>query len=242
MFPSTAIDKDGTWGTGATEVTDHVSDVAACDTIILVSGNGLPYPGNTGDMIELLHQEYNSPILRVEMSYNESTQVIDAQFKVGLLDMTLPYEEDVLDDDVDDYVRGLAPGYAVSAIYSQAGPYSGVGSQPDASPEGFVVYDGGAQIGGTQSEYWNRLEVMVRDSQVWIWWNNLLIPPSTGLSANLPDPVDITTPYFTIDYDPTRPFGKFGARLWPGSSIRRFDIKTQISLFSEFSYGQLEIT
>lgn len=254
MFPTSVIDKDGTWGaTGITEITNVTSPgtgteasqteaIASCDTIILVTGNGLPYPGNVGDILELLHQEYSSPILRVEMSYNESTQVIDAQFKVGMLDMTLPYEEDVLDDDVDDYVRGLAPGYAVSAIYSQAGPFSGVGSQPDATPEGFVVYDGGAQIGGSQSEYWNRLEVMVRDSQVWIWWNNLLIPPSSSLSANLPDPVDISTPYFPIEFNTYRPFGKYGARLWPGASVRRFDIKTQISLFSEFSYGQLEIT
>lgn len=246
MFPATTVDHDGTWGvtgstsgTGGTGVTEIIN---ACDTLILVGNPDIPYPGNVGDIVELLHQEYSSPLLRVEMSYNESTQVVDVQFKVGMLDMSLPYEEDVLDDDVDDYVRGLAPGYAVSAIYSQAGTFSGVGSQPDATPEGFVVYDGGAQIGGSQNEYWNRLEVMIRDSQVWIWWNGLLVPPSTTLSASLPDPVDISTPYFPIDYNPDRPTGKYGARLWPGASVRRFDVKTQISLFSEFSYGQLEIT
>lgn len=252
MFPSSVVDHNGTWsGTGVTEPTavtnptsstNPVEAISACDTIVLVSQDNIPYPGNIGDIVELLHQEYSAPLLRVEMSFNESTQVVQVQFKVGTLDMTLPYEEDVLDDDVDDYVRGLAPGYAVSAIYSQAGTFSGIGMQPDASPEGFVVYDGGVQIGGSQNEYWNRLEVMVRDSQVWIWWNGLLIPPSTTLSASLPEPVDIATPYFPIEFNVDRPFGKYGARLWPGSTVRRIDVKTQISLFSEFSYGQLEIT
>ena len=151
------------------------------------------------------------------------------------------YEGDLESDDIDDYVRGLEAGYAVSAIYSQAGTFTGVGSQPSATPDGFVVYDGGTQIGGSQNEYWNRLEIMVRDDQIWIWWNQLLIPPSTTLSSGLATPVTINTPYFPIDIDANRQFGKFGCRMWPGSTLRRMDIRTQMTTFSEFSYGQLEV-
>jgi hypothetical protein len=245
MFPTSLQETQGT-GLGGSDITDFTNPPnlpGGCDTIVLIGGvsNNLPYPGEVGDIVELLHQEYSATIVRAEFSYNESSQVVDVQFKVGHLDMSLPYEEDVLDD-VDDFVRGLAPGYAVSGIYSQAGTYSGIGSQPSATPEGFVVYDGGAQIGGSQSEYWNRLEIMVRESQLWIWWNQLLVPPSSVLSASLPTPVNVQTPYFPIDYDPNRSFGKFGARLWPGATVRRMDVRTQISLFSEFSYGQLEVT
>jgi hypothetical protein len=155
--------------------------------------------------------------------------------------MSLPYEEDI-GDDVDDFVRGLAPGYAVSAIYSQAGTFTGVGTQPSASPEGFIVYDGGAVVGGTQDEFWNRLEVMVRDDQVWIWWNQLLIPPSATLSSSLPTPVEVNTPYFPVTQDPDKQFGKFGLRMFPGAKVRRMDLRTQITLFNEFTYGQLEVT
>ena len=212
------------------------------DTIVLAVDSSFNYPfvGNVGDIVELLHQEYSSPVVRVEFSFNETTDLVELQFKVGQLDMSLAYEDDDSDDN-DDYIRGLAGGYAVSAVYSQAGTFTGVGAQPDASPEGFVVYDGGAQIGGSQDEYWNRLEIMVRDDQVWIWWNQLLIPPSSTLSANLATPVVIDTPYFPITVDPNRQFGKFGCRMWPGTTLRRFDLRTQITIFSEFSYGQLEV-
>lgn len=213
------------------------------DTIVLAGGssNNVPYPGDVGDFVELLHQEYSCPIVRVEFSFDDDTGLVQVQFKVGTLDMSLPYEEDVLADDSDDFVRGLADGYAVSAVYSQTAAFTGVGTQPDASPEGFVVYDGGAQIGGTLSEYWNTLEIMVRDNQVWIWWNRLLIPPSTTLSQALSSPVTITTPYFTIDQDVNRQFGKVGVRMWPGAKLRRMDVGTQIRSFSEFLYGQLEV-
>lgn len=251
VFPSiTGPDHIGTAGTvetGGTEPTGgYVGDVMAqpIDTIVLAGGseNNIPYPGEIGDVIELLHQEYNSTIVRVECSYNSSTGLIEVQFKVGTLDMALEYEQDVIADDADDYVRGLAPGYAVSAVYSQTAPFSGVGTQPEASPDGFVVYDGGAQIGGTLSEYWNTIEVMLRDNQVWIWWNRLLIPPSSTLSLGLPTPVTIDTPYFPIEQDVNRAFGKVGMRLWPGATVRRFDVRTQITLFNEFAYGQLEVS
>jgi hypothetical protein len=228
--------------TAATVLASHEVDLL--DTVVLVGGSGdnIEYPGDVGDIIELVHQEYNSPIVRIEFSFNPSTGLVEMQFKVGTLDMSLPYEEDVIADNADDYVRGLAPGYAVSAVYSQTGPFTGVGSQPDASPEGFVVYDGGAQLGGIQAEYWNTLEIMLRDNQVWIWWNKLLVPPSAALSAALPTSVAVETPYFTLDQDPNRQFGKVGMRLWPGATVRRFDVRTQLSIFSEFAYGQLEVT
>lgn len=237
MFPSTVSEGTGSSGTSFPETNNS----SFCDTVVLLGTSDLAYPGDVGDILELLHQEYTTPIVRVEFSYNQATELVEVQFKVGTLDMSRPYEEDI-GDDVDDFVRGLAPGYAVSAIYSQAGTYSGIGTQPDASPDGFVVYDGGAQIGGTLDEYWNRLEIMVRDNQVWIWWNQLLIPPSSVLSAGLDTPVTIDTPYYPIMFSTYRPFGKIGARLWPGATVRRFDIRTQITTFSEFTYGQLEVT
>jgi len=247
-FPSILAESTGAGGTSPTEPTEPTGGFspdygAPCDTVVLAGGSAsnIAYPGDVGDIVELLHQEYTTPVVRVEFSFNPATELVEVQFKVGTLDMSRPYEEDI-GDDVDDYVRGLAPGYAVSAIYSQAGTFSGVGIQPDASPDGFVVYDGGAQIGGTLDEYWNRLEIMLRDNQVWIWWNQLLIPPSTTLSATLPTPVSIETPYYPIEFNQYRPFGKMGARLWPGATIRRFDVRTQITLFNEFTYGQLEVT
>ena len=235
MFPSVVSE--------GTEPTGGYPAVADCDSIVLAGGSSdnVLYPGSDGDIVELLHQEYNTPVVRVEFDYNTSTGLVELQFKVGTLDMSLPYEDDAADD-ADDFIRGLAPGYAVSAVYSQAGTFTGIGTQPSASPEGFVIYDGGLQIGGTQDEYWNNLEVMVRDDQIWIWWNQLLIPPSTTLSAVLPTSVTIDTPYFPITVDPDQQFGKNGLRLWPGAKIRRMDIRTQVSLFSEFAFGQLEIT
>lgn len=242
MFPSFLSEAGGTEQTG--DPTGGTAIAINCDSIILTGDaiNNDPYPGSTGDILELLHQEYNSTVVRIEFNFDETTGLTQLQFKVGTLDMSLPYEEDIFSDDSDDFVRGLAPGYAVSAIYSQAGTFTGIGTQPSASPSGFVVYDGGAQIGGLQDEYWNRLEVLVRDDQLWIWWNRLLIPPSTTLSAVLPTPVTINTPYFPIIVNPNKQFGKNGLRMWPGAKLRRVDIRTQATVFSEFTYGQLEIT
>lgn len=234
-FPSTIME--------GTEPTAGFAPEPACDSIILSgdTANNVAYPGSVGDIVELLHQEYTAPVVRVEFSFNPATGLVELQFKVGILDMSLPYEEDIADD-IDDYVRGLAPGYAVSAIYSQAGTFTGVGTQPASSLEGFVVFDGGAQIGGAQDEFWNRLEVMLRDNQIWIWWNQLLIPPSTILSSALPTPITIDTPYFPITVDPDITFGKIGMRMWPGTKFRRIDLRTQVSLFSEFTFGQLEVS
>jgi hypothetical protein len=244
MFPSSVNEGTGDNGTAYETTANQVVDYNGYggDVVLINPQDNMQYAGDVGDIVELLHQEYSSHIVRVEFSYNPVSELVELQFKVGYLDMSLPYEEDIDDEDADDFVRGLSPGYAVSAIYSQAGTYSGIGSQPDASPEGFVCYDGGAQIGGDLNEYWNRLEIMLRDNQVWIWWNQLLIPPSSTLSSALSTPVSIDTPYFPIDLDQYRPFGKVGARLWPGATLRRFDVRTQITLYNEFTFGQLEVT
>lgn len=229
--------------TGVTDPPEGTVNDQSVDTLVLIAAdtNNVAYTGATGDIVELLHQEYDATVVRVEFSYDSETGLIETQFKVGTLDMSLPYEGDDADDDADDFVRGLAAGYAVSAVYSQDAPFTGVGTQPTSSPEGFVVYDGGTQVGGTQAEYWNTLEIMLRDNQIWIWWNRLLVSPSSTLSAALASPVDIDTPYFTVEADAARTFGKTGLRLWPGAKVRRVDVRTQITLFNEFIYGQLEV-
>lgn len=236
-YPSLLTGDNGTVGT------DYIASDVLCNSIMLAGGADAnePFMGEVGDIIELVHQEYSCNIVRVEFSYDDSTGLLQTQFKVGFLDMSLPYEGDVGSDDVDDFVRGLSPGFAVSAVYSQAGTFSGVGTQPDASPSGFVAYSGGAVIGGLQPEYWNTLEIMHRDNQVWIWWNKLLIPPSTLLSRDLPTPVLIDTPYFPVTSNTTKQFGKYGVRMWPGATLRALDIRSQSNLYSEFTYGQLSL-
>jgi hypothetical protein len=81
---------------------------------------------------------------------------------------------------------------------------------------------------------------MLRGQQVWVWWNGLLIAPNTAISAALPNPVSVTTPYFPINR--TRQFGKFGMRMWPGATLRSAVISSQAQAFSEFSYGQLTLS
>jgi len=202
-----------------------------------VADDDMPYPGNTGDVVELLHREFNAPCVRVQFTNEESSGEVSIQVKVGLLDMGLPYEGDVADD-IDDFVRGLRPGYAVSSVYTQVASWSGVGPQPDSNFENFKIYDGGT---GTDSvEYWNTVEVMLRGDQVWVWWNGLLVPPNSTLSQSLPTPVTVTTPYFPAP-DSLATYGKFGLRMWPGSKIRRAEMRTQIRSFSELNYGQLEL-
>lgn len=218
--------------------------ISGCDVLVLANGypDNKPYTGNIGDVVELLHQDYDNPVVRMQYGFDRTTNLVTLQFFVGHLDMSLPYQFDAPTDEVDDFVRGLAPGYAVSAVYSQSGVWSGVGTQPAATPRGFKFYDGGAVSGGDSGEYWNKIEVMLRDSQVWIWWNGLLIPPSPALNSLLSTPVSINTPFYPIDFNPTnQPFGKCGLKLWPGAKIRRMDIKSQVILFSEFSYGQITI-
>jgi len=205
------------------------------DRIILAGVEGA-YPGDEGDVLEVMPQDYTSLACRLEFGYDDSTGLTTLQVKVGTIDMTKQYELNETGS-FDDYVRGFADGYTVSAIYTQAGTFSGVGTKPDTSPDSFVIYDGGLQTGG---EVWNKVEIICREDQVWVWWNELLIPPSGTLSAQLDTPISVTSPYFPI---PTQSnTGKYGIRMWPGSTLRRLTVKSQLTSRSELSYGQLEIS
>jgi len=204
---------------------------ADSDALALVSDTA--YSGDVGDIVELLHEEYNGPCVR--MMYSTVGDVQQIQFLVGTLDMSVAYQEDDTDD-ADDYVRGLSDGYAVSGIYTQDDVYPGDDTQPDTNVSGWALYDGGTVAG---TEYWNDIEIMCRDSQVWIWWNGLLIPPSTSLSEALSSPVEISTPYFTIDQSDS--YGKFGVRMWPGVKLRKISVSAKSRPKNEFHLGQLEI-
>jgi len=209
------------------------------DDAIALSGM-VEFPGDITDVAELLHQEYTAPCVRVEFTSVIGTEsTVQVQFKVGTLDMGEPYEEDSSTDDIDDYIRGMKPGsYAVSAIYTQSGTFTGVGVQPESDIDGFVVYEGGSV--SSELEFWNQLEIIQKGGQVWIWWNGLLIPPSTTLSAALSTAVAISTPYFPVSIPAQA--GKFGMRLWPGVKVRRVVVRGQNRHASEMSRGQLELS
>ena len=198
---------------------------------------------NRTTIVELLHEDYTSPCLRIEFSVNNNSgaESVQLQLKGGILDTGEPYEIDV-DLPEDNYVRGMRPGaYSVSKIYTQDGFITTGVETPAVDTPGFIVYDGGAipaAING-QTELWNTLEVMLRDSQLWVWWNGLLVSPDATLSADLPTPVAITTPYFPIDFD--FPIGKVGLRLWPGAVVRELEIRDNNKRFNEYIYGQLEL-
>lgn len=194
---------------------------------------------------QILHVDYNAPAVRLEFSVNQTPgeEVVQLQFKVGTLDMSTVYE---LEDEVtpqtveDNLVRGLEPGYAVSQIFTQVGFVSTPNEAVESDPSDFVVYEGGLIVdsSGETVELWNTLELLYRDDQLWIWWNGKLVPPSTTESASLDTPVAINTPYFPL----TSKIGKFGMRLWPGSTLREAMVRDQLFGFSEYKYGQLEIS
>ena len=192
-----------------------------------------PYPGQVGDIVELLHQEYSGTCLRIQFAQG-GDGTIGVQFKVGILGLEAPYEMGSAAADIDDFVRGLRGGYTVSTVYTQAGTWDGVSQQPPTNVDGFAIFQGG--VHGPR-ESWNILEVMVRGGQLWVWWNALLIPPSQQLSAQLPVPVQVSSPYFPVNLG--LGYGKTALRLWPGACMRRLEIRTQPRVFSEFTYGQL---
>lgn len=234
MFPGVIELTSGTF-----EMVD--GDTALANSILLVADeSNQPYSGNVGDVIELLHEDYNSTVVRCEFFRDVNSKVISLQVKVGVLDMARAYEDDMAGS-ADDLLRGMAPGHSVSNIYNQADFYTGIGTQPQTNVAGFAIYEGGAVIGGNQDEYWNRLEIMVRDNQVWVWWNKLLIPPNAERSSALPSPVSVLTPYFVIPQSVYSSFGKYGVKMFPGASLRQIDIRTQMTLMNEFIYGQLNL-
>lgn len=225
--------------TSGTDLMEGESSLA--NSILLVAGeDNKDYPGEIGDIVELLHEDYNSTIVRCEFYRDVNSSVISLQVKVGTLDMARAYEDDMAGP-MDDLLRGMAPGHAVSNVYNQANTYTGIGTQPQTNVSGFAIYEGGAVIGGNQDEYWNRIEIMVRDNQVWVWWNKLLIPPNAERSSALPQPVTISTPYFVIPQSVYTSFGKYGVKMFPGASLRQIDIRTQMTLMNEFIYGQLNL-
>jgi hypothetical protein len=198
-------------------------------------------PTNT-TVVELLRHDYTSPIVRMQFVIDQTSKQIQLQFKVGVLDMSVPYEMHVTDSE-DDLVRGLAPGYMVSKVLLQNGFITdGIGSGVTSTPSGFRTYMGGelpAPVQG-QTEKWNDLEVMYRDGQVWIWWNSQIIPPDTQLSAQLPTPVAVNTPYFPIN--PQLPIGKIALRMFPGAVVRNVEIRDQERSFNEFTNGGLTLS
>lgn len=209
-----------------------------CNQITLVGYEDDPAPNiQPGDVLELVHQDYNSPVLRLDWEVEPASNIQRLRFRVGNLNTGLPYDGDLPATAKDDFVRGLDPGYVVSATYSQAGFWTGLGNKPATSIDEFAVYDGGAVIGSAQSEFWNELEVMVRDGQMWVWWNKLLIPPDPTANSGLPTPVNINTPYYPIPIQK----GKIAMRMFPGMKVRQFEIHSQAQLFNEFTNGNLKI-
>lgn len=217
----------------------YINPTADLDSLVLASpaDDNYAYVGSVGDVVELLHDDYTAPCVRVEFNIGEDGS-ISTQFLVGTLDMGVQYQGDY-NGHLDNLVRGMAPGYAVSPIYIQDGPYDGTGDRPTTLPTDFICYEGG--YGSDDAEYWNELEIMQRDDQVWIWWNQFLISPSPTLSAGLEAPATVSTPYFPITLPAARS-GKVGFRLWPGCKLRRAEVRTQAKRFSEYKYGQVSIT
>lgn len=189
---------------------------------------------------EVLHEEYTSMALRLEFSTDETPgqEVTQLQFRFGFLDMSTEYEYDIGSDPSDELVRGFKSGHIISKIHTQNGISITGAETVTSDPENFIVYKGGF-TGSDNEELFNDLEIMVRDSQVWVWWNKQLITPDSIASSLLPTPVAISTAYFTVSDMPTN--GKFGLRLWPGSIVRSIEVRDQALGFSEFTYGQLDL-
>lgn len=202
-------------------------------------------PINT-TVAELLRSDFTAPCVRLEFSINETSaaESVQLQVKVGILDMSLPYELNAeLPEPGDELVRGLRPGFSVSKILTQDGFITdGVGDDVESDPEDFRVFVGGElpiPVNG-QTEKFNDIRIMHRDDQVWIWWNGLIIPPDVDESAKLPTPVVINTPYFPLLTDLN--IGKIAFRMWPGVVLRSAEIRDQLLTFNEFTFGQLELT
>ena len=221
-----------------------LADTTNVTTFVLVADHATnnTYPGVIGDVVSLVHEDYKAPCVRLAFSPTGIAGGLNVQVKVGVLDMAVQYELDDPATADDDYVRGLT-NYTVSAILTQAGTFTGVGAPPAAAPRGFVIYNGGFQAGGVLAEYWNELIVMQRGGQVWVWINNLLVPPSAAMSAALPGgPTNVSTPYYPLSGITLPLTGKVGVRLWPGATMRAMEVKAQAENYSEFSFGQLSVS
>lgn len=225
-------------GTGVTDLTDATNATEIEEALMQTVPNRVT-------VVQVLHEDYSTPALRLEFSVNDATgtEAVQLQMAAGLLDMGRAYELNNEGEFAEDFVRGFAPGTRVlSSILTQDGFITTGVETPDTSPESFRVVDGGSipiPIDG-ETELWNTLELMYRDGQLWIWWNGLLVPPDPSLTATQTNPVNVTTPYFPVD--PTIALGKVGFRLWPGAILREVEVRDQLIGFNEFTYGQLELS
>lgn len=206
------------------------------NSLVLASTAPFPADNSAGDdnpVVELLHQEFSGPCVRLLFDTTSTTGAeVSVQFQVGNLDMGQIYSADNPHTTVDDFVRGFTEGWFASSKFTQAAPFNGVGTKPTTSVPAFVAYDGGTAGG---SEHWNRLEMMFRDGQLWIWWNQMLVPPDPVQSEGA-----VTTPYFP--FSSPKPYGKAGVRMWPGTTLRRFEVLSQTQNFTEYQHGQLVLT
>lgn len=200
-----------------------------------------PMPDKT-TIVQLLRHDYSSPCLRIESSVNDNigSESVQMQFKVGMLDMSEPYELN-LTNSKDNYVRGLRPGqFTVSRIFTQDGFIETGAETVTSEPSAFVVYKGNSVAGSNGStELFNDLEVIYKDDQLWIFWNGLLVTPDPVSSAALEEPVVVNTAYFPLISDMET--GKVALRMWPGAVVRQVEIRDQLIKKSEYMYGQLEI-
>ena len=200
-------------------------------------------PINT-TVVELLHQDYSAPAVRFQFAtdYTSGENAVQLQVIVGILDMSVAYPLTTSADPRDDYVRGFTPGYTVSKIMIQNGFITdGIGIGVQSNPPEFRCYVGGelpAPVQG-QTEAWNNVQILYKDGQCWVWWNDFLISPDTVLNAALPSPVAVSTPYFPLRT--LTPIGKCGLRLCPGAAIRSVAVRDQSMSFSEYTNAQMAI-
>jgi hypothetical protein len=211
-----------------------------------------PFPGSnppvtmpsTVTVAQLIHEDVTTQALRLQFSVNSQSNAesVQLQFRAGELNMCQPYELDISNAAIDDYVRGFTPGaFTVSQNYIQQGFITSIENPPTSVP-GFKVFTGGflpVPINGA-TERFNELMLMCRDNQLWVWWNGLLVTPDPVQSSKLPTPVAVNTPYFPINS--ALPIGKVVFRMWPGASMRQVEIRDQTVNFNEFSFGQLKLT
>ena len=214
---------DGSYTYG--QIVNYTAKLAcdSSDTIYLVTEDATP---DISTVVEILHEEYTTPAARLQFRYNTNGHDIELKPTVGLLDMGTTYNLEntsptfVLDNFVEDF-----SDYEDGSTYWQNGSAETSTSGITTSDDNFYIVNGGVV---SSTEYYNSLKIMVLEGNVWMWWNNMLLPPSGS------------TPYFTIT-DVVK-YGKFGLRLWPGARVRRMIVRSKLHRFSEYTLGQLELS
>lgn len=179
---------------------------------------------STGSVCELLHADYTSPAIRLNFDHDGDHDIAMTPV-VGTLSMNPDYEYDNVSEVGDNLIRDFEGSPLIGSTYWQDGEAELTASEITSSEDGFVIYNGGVNV---TSEVYNVMRIMTINDQVWIWWNDLLLPYTSD------------QPYFTI-VDQIK-YGKFGLRLWPGAKLRRFIVRSKIEQFSEFTLGQLSLS